>query len=136
MAIRYLLIAICVVSFIGCFHGHCYRSIEGTIKTDLPINSFNAQICTDYGSGYGSNCNSVKINNNGIYELLNLPIDAQNDCHNDCKNNNYTLPFRIGVKIYKITANGDSILKEVDFSCEKDYSFSGDDIQLPEIELQ
>lgn len=135
MAIRYLFIAICVVSFIGCFHGHCYRSIEGTIKTDLQVINLNVKICRDYGSGYGSNCDVVKKVNNGTYKLTDLPIDPQGDCKNDCSEKNISLPIKIGVKIYKTTANGDSILKEVDFSCEKDYSFSGDDIQLPEIEL-
>jgi len=37
------------------------------------------------------------------------------------------------VQIYKATDNGDSVLAEKEFTCEDDYTLSGDDITLPDI---
>lgn len=138
MANKYLLIAsLCLLTFSNCiFHGQCYRSIGGTINTDLSVDSLRIRICRDYGSGYDSNCDTRKIEDNGSYKLSDLQIDPQNDCSNDCSNKyNNTLPNKIIIQIYKSTSTDDSILKEVQFSCEKDFSFSGNDIQLPVIEI-
>lgn len=137
MDIKNLLITLFVVTSWGCiFHGHCYRSIGGTIKTDLEANNLSVRICEDFGSGYGSNCDFGSVDSNGTYKLSNLLIDPQGECKNECKENNPTLPIRIGVKIYKTTAKGDSTLKEVNFSCQNDFTFAGNDIQLPIIEIQ
>lgn len=137
MGIKCYFTAVSIIVFNGClFHDNCYRSIEGTIKNTLQGSNLYVRVCRDYGSGYDSNCDLGIIDSTGTYKLSNLPIAAQNECNNDCENNNPTLPIRIGVKIYKTTEKGDTILKEVNFSCKKDFSFSGKDIQLPIIEMQ
>lgn len=61
----------------------------------------------------------------GVHEL-------QDDCNDNCPDGNKTMPDSIRVKILNPTDK--QVVKDTVFSCE-DYSFNGDDIELPTITI-
>lgn len=135
MSINHFIIALCVFILGGCiFHDNCFRDFSGKIKF-ISTNEDVAVIVSKnyYASTEWKNFDAVKVNKNqNSYNIHWAEHRPQSTCHNDCPNGNGTMSDSIRVKILNSTDN--QIIKDTVFSCA-DYTFNGDDIELPTITL-
>lgn len=135
MNIKSKLFIACFLIIEGCiFHENCFRDITGKIDS-VSIEKEVILVISkhDYKRSKWYFLDSLRIKpNQGKYNLHRAEDLPQRKCHNDCPDGEDTMADSIRVKIIEPIEK--QVIKDTVFTCA-DYTFNGDDIELPTITL-